>query len=276
VSPSWRSRVEILLGRDRVAVGRLRRGFRDVPEACHSEPCARMEKRSAWQDAVEALDKVLRAFACRGAAATVILSNAYVRYQVVPWLDQFSAGAERDALARHGFRRTYGDAAEGWAVRVSDEGYGAPAIASAVDRELPDAVTAAADRHGLRLASVQPYLMWAFNRWRPIVAEADFCLALVENGHACLALATGGRWLAVRSAPLAEGDPQSALAALVERELCLAALDPARVKVYVRAPEHQRFEPRGDRLPACVVLGENGAAAPAGCGDALFALAGRS
>ena len=276
MSLSWRKRVQILLGRERVAVGRLPRGYGETPGACHVERCARAEERGVWHGAVDALDAALRAFGCRGATATVILSNAFLRYQVVPWNDQIGGGAERDALVRHGFKRVFGDAVDGWAIRVSDERYGAPAVASAVDRDLLAAVGKAARGHGVRIASVQPYLMWAFNRWRPIMDTGDFCLALIENSHVCLALAAGGRWRAVRGAPMASGDPQGELGALVERELCLAALDPARVKVCVRAPEHGSFELRGERLPQCIVLGESGRAPQAQGGDALFAPAGQS
>lgn len=276
MSLSWRKRLQILLGRERVAVGRFSRGYGETPEACYAQPCARAEERGAWLGAVDALDSVLRVSGCRGAAATVILSNAFFRYQIVPWNEQIGGGAERDALVRHGFRRVFGDAVDDWAIRLSDERYGAPAVASAVDRDLLAAVGRAARGHGVRIASVQPYLMWAFNRWRRIMDTADFCLALVENSHACLALAAGGRWRVVRGAPMVGGDPQGALGVLVERELCLAALDPAGVKVYVRAPEHGAFELRGERLPQCVVLGESGRAPQVQGGDALFALAERA
>lgn len=276
MSLSWRKRLQILLGCDRVAVGRFPRGYGETPDACHVQPCAPVEERGAWHGAVDALDAALRTSGCRGATATVILSNAFFRYQIVPWIEQIGGGAERDAQVRHGFRRVFGDVADGWDIRVSDERYGAPAVASAVDRDLLAALGAAARGHGVRIASAQPYLMWAFNRWRPVMDTPDFCLALVENGHVCLALAAGGRWRAVRGAPIASGDPHVALGVLVERELCLAALDPARVKVFVRAPEHGAFELRGERLPQCIALGESGRKPRARGGDALLAPAGRS
>src|SRR5262249_14409880 len=152
-------------------------------------------------------EAALRAFDCRGAAATVILSNAFLRFQIVPWHDEIGWGAEREAFVRHAFQRVFGDDVQGWTLRVSDDGYRAPAIASAIDRELLAALAAAARQGGIVLTSVQPYLMWAFKRWRPALRTEDFCLALVETGHVSIALRTSGAWRTVRVAPLNDRDP---------------------------------------------------------------------
>jgi len=280
VSLSWRNRVHVLLARERVALGRLGRGYGDTLKSRHVQPCSGAAEpaagRSAWDDAMRALDAALRAFDCRRAEATVILSNAFARFQVVPWHDQIGWGAERGAYVRHGFQRVYGDDVRGWDVRVSDEGHGAPAVAAAVDRDLLAAISGAARQHGIAVVSVQPYLMWAINRWRTALRAGDFCLALVETGEVCTVLRAGGSWRAVKVAPMNGREPQAFVGELVERELCLAGLDPERIKVYVRAPQQGGFEMRSDGLPPCTVLGESGRAPGMQVGDALFAAAAQS
>ena len=269
MSLSWGSRLQILLGPRHVALGRLA-GRGDAVRASHVEPCA---AAGGWRPAAEALEAGLRAFDCRGVRATVILSNAFLRYQVVPWHGGIVRRAERDAFVRLCFQRVFGDAAGGWELRVSGDRYGAAAVASALDRDLLAAVGEVARRQDVRIDAVQPYLMWAFNRWRAAMNERDLCLALVENGHVCLALAVGGQWRSVRNVPIAGSDPQAAVAELVERELCLAALDPAETGIYVRASGEDAFELRRDTLPRAVTLGGPGQGPGTRASDALFALA---
>ena len=67
-------------------------------------------------------------------------------------------------------------------------------------------------------------------------------------------------------------DAQRAVAELVERELCLAALDPAQTGVYVWAPGWPAFELARDTLSRAVTLGPSGRTAARGTGEALFAL----
>jgi hypothetical protein len=50
-----------------------------------------------------------------------------------------------------------------------------------------------------RLASVQPWLMAAINRWRGAMPDGAW-LTLVEGERACIALHAGGSWRAVQNA----------------------------------------------------------------------------
>jgi hypothetical protein len=164
-----------------------------------------------------------------------VLSNHFVRYVIVPF-DTGVAGPDEDlALARFHFAKIYGERANRWEIRMSEEPGGAARLASAVDAELIEAIRGCFPRsRKQRLVSVQPYLMSAFNLWRRHVAR-DGWLLLVESQRACLALLTAHRWRAVHSArgQFATADDW---AALLDREQLRTDGAPMANTVLVHAP----------------------------------------
>jgi hypothetical protein len=183
------------------------------------EPLAATGGDEPWQGALGAL-KALRFE--RRCDVTVLLSNHFVRYALVPWSAALSGAAEEEAYVRHHFAKIHGERARSWALRASDAPHGAPRLASAVDRSLIDALKACFPRGGpARLVSVQPALMAVFNRARGAIPKSGAWLALAEPERACVALHAGGAWRAVHNA---KGD-------------WLALLERARLNVDANAPD---------------------------------------
>jgi hypothetical protein len=142
-----------------------------------------------WEDAIARLaplDKKRR--------TTVVLSNHFVRYAVVPWSEGLDSPAEEQAYVRHHFARIHGERAKAWALRWCDNGD--TRLASAIDQPLLEALKQVLPR----LVSVQPYLMAAINRCRAAIPKSGAWLALVEQERACIALHAGGRWRSVQNA----------------------------------------------------------------------------
>jgi len=54
-------------------------------------------------------------------AATVILSNHFLRYALVPWRAELADAKEDLSFARHCFTKVYGKAAQQWKLRLSQE-----------------------------------------------------------------------------------------------------------------------------------------------------------
>ena len=168
-----------LLSRDRLLIGL-------EPHAVHAVRPKTNEKRSATGAWPEALKEVLAGWT--RAEATVVVSNRLVRYVVVPRTAGVSGDAEETALARHHFTRIYGERARDWDVRYSRE----TGLASAIDMELIDEL-----RKALKLRSLQPYLMAAFNRLRAKVPAAGAWIVLPEAEATCVALFAKGAWAGV-------------------------------------------------------------------------------
>ena len=91
--------------------------------------------------------------------------------------------------------KVHGERAKGWAFRWSG------GLASAVDRRLLEELRACFPPKGrAQLASVQPELMAAINRWRGEFPAAGAWLVLAEPERACAALHARGAWRAVTNA----------------------------------------------------------------------------
>jgi hypothetical protein len=169
--------------------------------------------REPWQGAVQAL----KGQSLRAGNVTVVLSNHFVRYALVPWSDALAGPAEEEAYLRHHFARIHGERAKSWLLRSSDDAPGAPRLCSAIDRDLLEELRACFPKRGkARLVSVQPQLMAVFNRSRGAIPRSGAWLMLVEADRACAALHAKGRWQSVQNA-------RGEWLALLERERHRAA-----------------------------------------------------
>lgn len=149
---------------------------------------------TGWNGAVAILAQAAEALSGERFRVTVVLSNHFVRYAVVPFEAALSGEAEELAHARYHFTRVHGDAAASWHIRLTHSPRGAPRLASAVDRMMLDALRACFPV-GAHLISVQPWLMPVQNSR----SDSAPWLLLVEPGRACLAYTPGGRWLTVQT-----------------------------------------------------------------------------
>lgn len=116
-----------------------------------------------------------------GARLRLILGDELVRYRVMPWNDALASPAAREALARHCLVETFGEAARPWLVRIDNGVYarhGAASLVCAIEPALHDAVLATLRERKLVLCSLQPLLMWAFNRVRQQIDARDHWFVL--------------------------------------------------------------------------------------------------
>ena len=152
----------------------------------------------SWQGAVA----TLRALPIPGrCSVTVVLSNHFVRYALVPWSGALSSPEEEDAYVRHHFARIHGERAKSWALRWTQSARGAPRLASAIDASLIEALRKIFPAGGkARLASVKPNLVAAYERCRGAIPASGAWLAVTEQHRACVALHGQGRFLAVENA----------------------------------------------------------------------------
>ena len=196
----WADQLSILMCPDRLLVAHRPGGFRTgsmitsvVPVPVSSEGAA------SWEQAAIKLEALLAATPeWRGASLRIILSNHFVRYALVPWSDHLGDEQEHLLFARHHFSLTHGPAAKGWAIRLSLDKPGECHVASALDQALLDRLTLVAEASHLKLASVEPLLMAAFNRWRQDLREEAQWFVTVEDGMLCGALVGRDRWIALR------------------------------------------------------------------------------
>lgn len=257
----WRERVRVGLAPTRVEL--LRHGMlpRRKPHDERVLGCAPRPGQPPWAAAVEALDGAIGEFGARGDSAVVVLSNHLVRYLVLPWQPDVTGAAETETLARVRFENTYGAAVAGWTIRVADGAWGEARVACAVDSGLIEALRGIMASRGLRLDSVQPLLMAAYNDLRSGFHGAT-ALAIVEAGRVCLSVFDHDRWLGV-AARRWDGDPAETV--LQELATLDATAVPAAVDV-VLVGEDVTWNDSG-ALPAHLVGGDGARRSLAPVGD---------
>jgi hypothetical protein len=185
-----------------------------------------------WKGAAAALSRLSAEISKASARVTVVLSNHFARYALVPWSEALGKTEEEAAYARYCFAKIHGERSKAWDLRLAPGQSGAARIASAVDAPLVQAVRSAFSSRA-KLVSVQPYLMAAFNRARRQLAGARAWFLLVEPRRTCLARLERGRWAAVRNSRAELAGPEQ-WAALLDRERHLAGGEPATEDVHVQ------------------------------------------
>lgn len=211
------------------------RGFKRRVLARTQVPCEASGEDAPWSGAIRTLATSLPYFAKRNMRVTVILSNRFICYALVPWCDNLSGADEEMAYARHCFGDVYGDEADAWELRLSPNSAGAPALASAVDKRLLEELRGLFAGVRVDVRSIQPHVMTACNILQASLSGRSAWLALLEPGNLCLGMLQKGQWTWLRKMRIGE-IWQEELPMILEREACLSGADAELDEVLVWAP----------------------------------------
>ncbi|HEY8069142.1 MAG TPA: hypothetical protein VIF38_09650 [Burkholderiales bacterium] len=229
-------RVLVALAPAALAYARVRRAPRTAVIHHGSAECSPAGGPEPWRGAVAALAPLADSLKAGRVDVTLVLSNHFVRYALVPSDPGLDTEEEQLAFARFCFAKIHGERSKAWQIRLDRRGPGSAQLASAVDDALLQAMQACfKPGAAVRLVSVQPYLMAAFNRWGRQLPTAGGSLLLVEPDRACLARLENGRWSAVHSAR-GSFDGATEWVRFLERERHLVAEAVPATEVLIHAP----------------------------------------
>jgi hypothetical protein len=240
VSRLWPDRVSLAITPARIVLVRTHGLLRPkvVAKSSVAVPGAGIE--NGWQPALDTLAKIMRTDAqWQAAAVDVVVSNHFVRYQIIPWSAVITSAAVRAAYVRESFAQVYGDSTATWAYSVSTTRHGAAWFASAIDQPLLTQLEDAVGQGQSKLRSVVPYLMPAFNRARRMLKEKNMWFVQMEANKLLLMLVIDGRWQAVSGHQVSAGQWQTQLPLLLEREWHLHGSGSLPRKVVISAPDTQ-------------------------------------
>lgn len=239
----WRDHYVAVLGPDKAAIVRQRRGwngeFDYKAEAAYEAAPA--------EAAVQTLGKLLAAPEIGSGDLSILLSNHFVRFLLVPWSDEVGSPQEFEAYARICCDQVYGGetGSVGRILKISGERAGSPRLAAVLEAPFAAALDSLVAKSRLNLLSLQPYLAAAFNRLGCETCGDSFFFVVAEPERSCLLAAIDGRWSRVQAS--ASLDQPQALVDLIDREAQLLGLDgDAMPPVYIHAPRQARLD-----LPAC-------------------------
>jgi hypothetical protein len=235
-TPWQRDKLGVALFPDRLIIARVSQGWharlkhKEIVTFAPAPPDA-----PQWQPALDALAGKVRAGVLSGADVTLVLSNHFVHYALVPWSELLSSEEEQLAFARHRYTRVHGSAAEGWLLKLSQTGPRQPRLACGVDGALIEALNKVMAPVGNRYRSLQPHLMASFNRWRTRLGVRPGWFVVAEPGLLCLALLQDGQWQSVRTIKTG-ADWAGELPGLLAREQCMVDSQTECNEVSVFAP----------------------------------------
>ena len=242
MSLSLRDECRIVLRPDCIALAQVRReftprGVRRHVQAMQVVPCdAPADEKQPWSGALKTLEAALPDSAGSKSYATVILSNHFMRYTLVPWSDDLNDETEEIAYAQHLFNGMYGSEAREWELRISPGKTGMPQLASAVDAGLAGALREMFGRREIGLKSIQPHLMMACNACHASLRGQSAWLALVEQGSLFLAWLQKGQWSWIRTMRIGS-DWHDELPFLLSREELVANIENSTNDVFLWAPD---------------------------------------
>lgn len=244
--PLWRDQLRIGITPDRLILVRIGKGLRPQITEKQIVKCEAQFEHN-WENPLNLLAKCLSDQKWQNATASVILSNYFVRYQIVPWNADITGEQEQKAYVKHCFTKVYGDITNNWALHYSEGAAGSPGIASAIDQSLLDSLKKTALLGKLRLHSVQPFLMPAFNQNRQLFKKDSAWLVILEKEKLCISLFHQQQWQSISTKLIEKDDWITELPFLLDRLWRLTNLDAPPSKVFLVAPGQQLTLPRKDK-----------------------------
>ena len=184
-----------------------------------------------WAAAAEALPGILKG---RNGAASVVLADQLVRYALLPHNETLKTDEQWAALARHRFSVLHGPRADEWQVSLAATAPQGARLACAVDKALLARLKDIFQKAGVKLVSVQPFLVAAFNRIRRRVGNGSCWIVVEEPGRLTLALVQRGAWVAIR-ARRSDAQWRKVLGEILERESAFLGLSQPVTRVIVCA-----------------------------------------
>ncbi len=191
MSLPWRDEVGVYLSPRRLVMVRLQRGLR---ARCILEACFPVEAATPndWRAAVNALAERLAEPDWAGAGLRIAVADHWARQSVVPAVEGLERTGERLVYARHWLAQTYGEMGDDWQLAVGEGLPSRPFVASALPSALLASLQEVAAGAGVKLLSVKPQLVVAYERWRKRLPDNGWLVTLDEGCLSAAQLAPHG------------------------------------------------------------------------------------
>ena len=122
----------------------------------------------------------------------LVVSNHFVRYQLLPWESIVACKGDTQALAQARLQLAFGDAAAGWQVLADAPRFRSASLAAAIDGQLLASAREIAAAAGLQIASIRPHLL-AARQCHPVKNTGAGWFAVFEPGRLTVLGSVQGR-----------------------------------------------------------------------------------
>ena len=215
--PLWRDRLLVIISPDRLVLERISGRLR--PKRTIKKIQLVNNATNNWQPALHALDEIMRANAqWQTLDVSVLLSNHFVRYQLLPWSTAITNAHEQSAYARACFSQVYGEHAAAWVYAISPSRYAQAWLSSAIDQALLVQLEETIQQTQSRLVALTPHLTPAYQQLRRITTAKNLWFVQVEKHKLVLLLIIANHWQIISSHLIGTEQWQHTLTQLLERE----------------------------------------------------------
>jgi hypothetical protein len=239
VSPLWRDRMQVFLAPERVDLARQSKGIKPKLATRVAAVCEQKPGLPAWEAPLEQFERVLEHAA--GVDLSITISNAFVRYVVLPAQPSIATPAELQAYAAFQMREVYGERAGTWVISVSAWDPSGGGVCAAMERSFLERLTEVTSQRKARLKYVEPYLTGAFDHWYKRFNSNRAWFALLETGRLCIALLENGVWQRISNRRILRDAEDELIAMLHQEAILFSGREEANETVYLFAPEHRGF-----------------------------------
>lgn len=202
MSPLWRDEVAIYIAPRRIALARRTRGLK--PRVGSATEIAVAGHFGDFGPALSRLAEVLAEPTWQDAAARVIVADPWARYGIVPWPNLRLDNEGRLSHARYVLAESYGEVVSDWNVSLADTPPGQAYVACAMPAALKSGLEETLAGGRLRLVSLQPQLIVAFNAWRLQLPPDDAWFVSLDEGSLAAVHLSQGAWDRVHMARLSQ------------------------------------------------------------------------
>jgi len=229
----------VVLGTDSVAIVSRTRGLRtrivDQKQVHFPQQVDEITAETVvWQRAITQLDALISAMKVKSKSQlNITLASDFVRYLSLPPQQVYMNLSEKLAYATAAYKEIYGSVVDSWEIRLQDTPAQDTTIVAAIDKKLLEALNQIALKHQLKLITVKPYLMSAYNGLSKQIVDSSGYLVIVEFKRLLLINLQHGQCVNVRVFHLGS-DWQSELKSLMLRESVL--IDNKKQEILVYAP----------------------------------------
>jgi hypothetical protein len=192
VSPLWRDEVAIFVGPRKIALARRARGLK--PRVASATEIAVAGHFGDFGPTLARLAGVLAEPTWQDAVARVIVADPWARYGIVPWPNLRLDGDGRLSHARYVLAENYGDAVSDWNVSLADTPPGRAYVACAMPAGLKAGLEETLAGARLKMVSLQPQLIVAFNAWREQLPTDDAWFVSLDEGSLAAVHLSQGAW----------------------------------------------------------------------------------
>jgi hypothetical protein len=166
----------------------------------------------------------------------VTLGSDLVRFTVLPAQNIWLNDTEKMTYAKAILKEQFGPVSNQWIIQCQDVPPSQPTVVAAIDSHWLLAMQSLTKQHQLKLAKLQPHMIFVFNKFKSHFKEGDIVLAIVEDTRLVLMQIQNGAIMEIRNC-ISSTNLNNDLNTFLARELMVSEKQTHQLFLYAPNPQ---------------------------------------